>query len=545
MSFVVNPGTVQTPLTSGGVAYGTGSSVKVSGAGTAGQVLTSNGSSVPTWATLAAGVQSFTSSGSITAGNSVVLNADGTVSTATGSIGAYAVGSPTSFRSGGAGALSLLWSAYDPVKNVVAVVYGDPNSGYWPTVVIGTISSGVVTWGTPVVIAGVDTSGSSIYVAYNAAAGAFVCSYGQPNSIYVSAFTTAGTVPTIGSTLTLWTSGTAWNLGINYHTSASGVLVWWTFGGSQLRATYITTSGTTCTKVTETIASGLPGSITNYGGYNTGGAPIYDPAGSRTAFFFICANTINYVVASISGSTLTLSTDVDTGTPIGTVSRNPINAAYDTTNARIVLCYAGSQSGYGKGTAVVCSISGTTVTFNTPVDFYTLPTPLGSNSLGGCNVVYDQTTGKTLIAYSDYYTGYLYYVVATTTSTSISFGSPTTLVSGDLNSLYCNPFIYCSGLGGDVLAYGRTNPSSVTRTFIAPITTNFTNWIGVAAQSVSTGQPVNVTVLSGINTNQSGLTVNTTYYCDQFGNLTTSATGNIKVGRAVAATKIYITNGNG
>lgn len=52
MSFVINPGTVIPPLTAGGIAYGTGSQVKVNNAGTLGQLLQSNGASVPTWVTV-------------------------------------------------------------------------------------------------------------------------------------------------------------------------------------------------------------------------------------------------------------------------------------------------------------------------------------------------------------------------------------------------------------------------------------------------------------------------------------------------------------
>lgn len=49
MSFVINPGIIQPPLTAGGIAYGTGSTAKVSSAGTVGYVLTSNGTSAPTF----------------------------------------------------------------------------------------------------------------------------------------------------------------------------------------------------------------------------------------------------------------------------------------------------------------------------------------------------------------------------------------------------------------------------------------------------------------------------------------------------------------
>ena len=51
MSFITSPGVIVPPLTAGGVAYGTGSQAKVTSAGTIGQVLTSAGAGVPTWAT--------------------------------------------------------------------------------------------------------------------------------------------------------------------------------------------------------------------------------------------------------------------------------------------------------------------------------------------------------------------------------------------------------------------------------------------------------------------------------------------------------------
>lgn len=59
MSFITSPGIIVPPLTAGGVAYGTGSQAKVTSAGTAGQVLTSAGAGVPTFATVAANVSSF------------------------------------------------------------------------------------------------------------------------------------------------------------------------------------------------------------------------------------------------------------------------------------------------------------------------------------------------------------------------------------------------------------------------------------------------------------------------------------------------------
>jgi hypothetical protein len=49
MSFISQQGVITPPLTAGGVAYGNGSNAFMTGAGTAGQVLTSAGADAPVW----------------------------------------------------------------------------------------------------------------------------------------------------------------------------------------------------------------------------------------------------------------------------------------------------------------------------------------------------------------------------------------------------------------------------------------------------------------------------------------------------------------
>ena len=71
MSFITSPGVIVPPLTAGGVAYGTGSQAKVNSAGTAGQVLTSAGAGVPTWAAPPASGMNFIASYDATSASSV------------------------------------------------------------------------------------------------------------------------------------------------------------------------------------------------------------------------------------------------------------------------------------------------------------------------------------------------------------------------------------------------------------------------------------------------------------------------------------------
>lgn len=85
MSFVISPGVIQTPLTAGGVAYGTGTQAKVTAAGTSGLPLISAGANVPTFAALGAagGGTGLTSPGA--SGNVLTSNGTGWTSAAASS----------------------------------------------------------------------------------------------------------------------------------------------------------------------------------------------------------------------------------------------------------------------------------------------------------------------------------------------------------------------------------------------------------------------------------------------------------------------------
>jgi len=97
MSFVINPGTIQPPLTAGGVAYGTGSSAKVSAAGTVGQVLQSNGASPPSFVSFSGGVSSV----AMTVPS--VLSVSGSPITSSGTLAVTYSGTALPIANGGTG----------------------------------------------------------------------------------------------------------------------------------------------------------------------------------------------------------------------------------------------------------------------------------------------------------------------------------------------------------------------------------------------------------------------------------------------------------
>lgn len=101
MSFIVNP-SITPPFTAGGVAYGTGSGAKVSAAGTATQLLQSNGAGAPSWVTSTAGTVS-----SVAMTVPSVLSVSGSPITTSGTLALSYSGTALPIANGGTGSTTL------------------------------------------------------------------------------------------------------------------------------------------------------------------------------------------------------------------------------------------------------------------------------------------------------------------------------------------------------------------------------------------------------------------------------------------------------
>ena len=118
-----------------------------------------------------------------------------------------------------------------------------------------------------------------------------------------------------------------------------------------------------------------------------------------------------------------------------------VSAVYDSTNQKVVVAYSDGGNS-SRGTAIVGTVSGTSISFGTPVVFNSATTYFVST-------VYDSTNQKVVIAYrNEGNNQFGTAVVGTVSGTGISFGSPTVFNSGGETS-------YISG------AYDSTNQKVV------------------------------------------------------------------------------------
>ena len=128
------------------------------------------------------------------------------------------------------------------------------------------------------------------------------------------------------------------------------------------------------------------------------------------------------VVGTVSGTSISFGTAV----VFQSLSTDEISAVYDSTNGKVVVSYREAASSL-SGRAIVGTVSGTSISFGTETVFESGDTTYTS-------AVYDSTNGKVVIAYSDGGNGqYGTAIVGTVSGTSISFGTAAVFESADSN----------------------------------------------------------------------------------------------------------------
>jgi hypothetical protein len=174
---------------------------------------------------------------------------------------------------------------------------------------------------------------------------------------------------------------------------------------------------------TVSIVSGetqLLGSLTTYTANNANTGTIfgtYDENAQRVVICYADSSNSSFgtaVVGTVSGMGITF------GTPVVFNSANSsqtMHLAYHAGAQKIVIAYSNGSSS-NRPTAIVGTVSGTTISFGTAVQFGT-----GVNT-ANMNVVYHSQQQRIFIAYRESSSN-LYGIVATVTGTVISFGSAT------------------------------------------------------------------------------------------------------------------------
>ena len=575
------------------------------------------------------GTLSGIASGTIPNGATVIINTDGTVSAVTETItNALNPGSSVVFESATTGTSG--GAAYDSANQKVVIVYRDSGNSSQGTAVVGTVSGNSISFGTPVVFeTGTTTESRVVYDSTNEKVViAFMDDYGKAvvgtvsgTSISFGSITTfesatlsnlemaydssnqrvviiwrkndgvdfygwsivgtvSGTSISFGTKVVFYNGGTIYDYKIAYDSSNQKVVIAYKAGGNSDYGTAIvgTVSGTSISYGTSVVYESAASS------YN---AIVYDSSNQKVVIAYRDGGNSSYgtaVVGTVSGTSISFGS----ATVFESANSSDFAATFDSTNNKVVVAYAdGGNSSYG--TAVVGTVSGTDISFGTPVVFesasisHTTATfdsvngkvviayqdqgnsnygtvivgtvsgtsisfgtavVFNSSSTSEISAIYDSSKEKVVISYrSNGNSNYGTAIVGTVSGTSISFGSEFTFESASTEKISST---YDSTNGKAVVAYQDGGNSSYgTAAVIATDTleTNLTaeNFIGFSDAAYSNGATANIQIISSIDDAQSGLTTGSKFYVQNDGTLgTTAGDPSVFAGTAVSGTEILI-----
>jgi len=183
----------------------------------------------------------------------------------------------------------------------------------------------------------------------------------------------------------------------------------------------------------------------------------FDSNSNKIVIAYKDGGNSNYGTA-IVGTVDASDNSISYGTPavFASASTNAVSSVFDSSNNKVVIAYADSgNSNYG--TAIVATVSGTSISFGSEAVFET-------GAVEYVTTAFDSSNNKVVITYKDSgNSSYGTAVVATVSGTSVSFGTPVVFLSGSV----VNPStIFDSNANKTVTAYRNASDANDAGTAI-------------------------------------------------------------------------------
>mgnify|MGYP005724942893 CR=1 FL=1 len=351
-------------------------------------------------------------------------------------------GSSTIFAAGSGGASHISLVYHSTAQKVVLTCSDDTNSGY-PTSRVGTISGTSISFGAAVVIN--SASGTYVRSLYDPDTEKVIVAYvNYSNSSYGTAKvgTVSGTSISFGSA-SVFNAGSTVTIAMAYDANTQKSIICFSDRGNSDKGTFVsgTVSGTSITFSSETI-------FTDEGTWDT--APVYDSSAQKVAVFHTLTGSSRAATSKIISTTGFSIPQIGSATVFESARSEYIAATYDSTNQKVVIAYRDDGNSQ-YGTAIVGTVSGTSISFGTP-------TVYNSSRTDHNEIVNDPSNGKVVVAYMDNGSANNYGTarVGTVSGTSISFGSPVVFESDSTGSI---SGVYDPDTQKIVFAFTTGNPS--------------------------------------------------------------------------------------
>ena len=408
-------------------------------------------------------------SGTLPSGKPVVVNANGTVSVV--GIGAASIGSATKWVSGESIYIS---ATYDSNSDRVVIAYRNSSSGDNGFAVVGTVSDTSISFGTPVSFNSGSSSTNFTSTVFDSNSNKVVISYQDGgNSSYGTAI--VGTVDPSDNSISFGTevvfnSANSDGMTSTFDTSANKVIIAYRDQGSSRGEAIIgTVSGTSISFGSEVVLNNT---------HTNDFSASYDSSSNKTIIAYrddgSTGQPSKAKVGTVSGTSISFgsATTFETGIAQYTV------AIYDSVNNKTNIFYMDGGDG-DKGKGVIGTVSGTSISFTSPSNFYT---DAGINAL---TAVYDSNSATSVIGIRGA-SAYGYAIPITSDGSSFTVGSSTTITTNAYGTHAASVFdpdqkkVVFGYSDGDDSGHGKA------QVYNAPATTlTSENYIGMSSGNVT------------------------------------------------------------
>jgi hypothetical protein len=527
--------------------------------GTSGQALVTNGSGVLSFSNVGGGTFTATASGAITQGDVVALQSDGTVFTPAGTDYASLTNQTTLQSFTGQTPTNL---ADDTNSSIASNSTGSLllqvvqlGTGADLQVIAGTVSAGIITWGTPLSITGITIQPSSaMNVTFDVASGNFVIYYfGSANTLSVQAISVSGTTCTAGTAVTRASIDDDVRSLPAYYDSTAGKNVVLVHSSSTQypSAIVVTLSGTTVTLATTVVITSTASTVNIIWS-----DCFYNSTLNKGIFLYHNASSVvSIALGTISAGVISFGTSLSSGLTISNAGTSMANAVphitYDNDQSKVLMVYVSSNS----GTIYSYTVSGTTLTASTTysissssaslygVYYLSAKKALVMMGIGGlAEVFYLNTTTGTYIEDTIYTTNFGAITPINSPATSL-YGKILYLTSGQRFAFY-----QVAWSAGCTIRDMKTTIGvfdiPTTNLYINGTTTNPTV-LGISSGTYSNGNTATINYFAGgsiYTHSSSSFTINTTYYKSYGNTFTTTSTGRFSNSGVAVATNKLITS---
>ena len=420
----------------------------------------------------------FVAQGTLASGVTVALRSDGKVEAITGQSGS--VGTKVVFE---AAVSQQIGGTYDSANNKVVLIYRDDGNSYYGTAIVGTVSGTAITFGSAVVF----NSGTAFQmdITFDSNVNKVVIGFRDGSNSNAG----TGIVGTV--------SGTSISFGSEYVFSTPCQYVAVTFDSNSNKVVFGYKHHTTDHAMA--IVGTVSGTAISYGSEATFNAvnssfnaATFDSNSNKVVMF--CQQATDgagkAAVGTISGTSISFGTAVTYASSVGTSAT--YRPTFDSNSNKVVIGYSDSGNA-NYGTAIVGTVSGTSISFGTPVVFD------GAGNALYIATVFDSVSNKIVISYRDDSVSNSGTVITGTVSgTSISFSGQQVYNSSSTDIAA----VFDVNANATVSAYyDGTNSNHGTASVTTTAFTNVSSYVGITDQAISSAATGKVVCKGGAITN--------------------------------------------